>query len=218
MKLSEEAFDQQSSSSTLGEIEAIASSKVRLKIANLISSRPATLSELSALTGISVQGVLKHLNRIADEGLLREENMKSGRFLKQRKLYFIDKRKVADFSEGDLLLAALERVSVTETSRAKDAYEELDWLAQDVIILRRRAKDLSHRLQRLLVEVAEDEARMAALLSDVELTPDERQIAYLIFAEDSPERAREILRDHYGCLDPEGAMESVSAKLRGRRA
>ena len=47
----------------LVNIEQIASSRLRLKIASLLSSRPATLSELSVLTGISVQGVLKHLKK-----------------------------------------------------------------------------------------------------------------------------------------------------------
>ena len=42
----------------LGEV---VSSKARLIIADLVSRRPRTLRELSQVTGISVQGVLKHL-------------------------------------------------------------------------------------------------------------------------------------------------------------
>ena len=198
-------------------IEALASSKVRLKIASLLSARPATLGELSSATGISVQGVLKHLSKIAEEGLLSEENMKGGRFLRQRKLYSIRKRLVSDYSEGDLLLAALGRPSREEPQRVKQVFEELDWLAQDIIMLRRRAKDLSHRLHRVLDEATEDEARIRALLGGLQLAPDERQIAHLIFTEDSPESARAILRDHYGCADPGAAIEYVSAKLRRKR-
>jgi len=195
-------------------IEALASSKVRLKIASILSVRPAVLGELSSATGISVQGVLKHLGKIADEGLLSEENMKGGRFLKQRKLYYIKKRLVSDYSEGDLLLATLGKSSPEEPQRATKAYEELDWLAQDIIILRRRARDLAHKLHRVLDEVAEDESRIRALLAVLHLAPDERQIAYLIFTEDSPESAKAILSDHYGCADPGAAIEQVSGKLR----
>ena len=199
-------------------IEALASSGIRLKIASLLSSRPATLSELAELTGISVQGVLKHLHKIDEGGLLKEESMKGARYLRQRKLYSIEKRKVADYSEGDFLLAALGSQTTFIPEETKGAYEELDWFAQDILILRRRAKDLSHRLRRVLEEVTENEARIGGLLAGLRLEPEERQIAYLIFTEDSPERAKAILRDHYGCADPTGAINSVSAKLRGKRS
>src|SRR5580693_7238848 len=88
----------------LTSIEAVASSKVRLKLANLLSSRPATLGELSSLAGISVQGVLKHLTKLRDEGIVHQEPMKGGKYLRPRKLYFADTRKVSDYSEGDLLV------------------------------------------------------------------------------------------------------------------
>ncbi len=196
------------------DIEEIANSRVRLKIANLLSSRPATLSELSALTDMSVQGVLKHLGKIAAQGLLKEENMKGGRYLRQRKLYSIDRRRIADYSEGDLIVATVG-VSVRDAPRrVKDAYDELDWLAKDIIILRSRARDLSHRMQRVLEEVTEDEARISSLVDGLALADDEKQIAYLIFTEDVPARVAAILRDYYGCTDPEGAVRAVMEKIR----
>jgi predicted transcriptional regulator len=195
-------------------IEEVASSRVRLKIANLLSSRPATLSELSALCGISVQGVLKHLKKIESEGLLKEENMEGGRFLRQRKLYSIESRKIADYSEGELLVATIGRSSKEEPTRVKDAYQELDGLAQDIILLRRRARELSQRMKRVLEEVTEDEARIGGLIDGLSLAPDEKQIAYLIFTEDSPDHAGTILKEHYGCRDPEAAMKSVVTRIR----
>ncbi len=199
-------------------IEELASSRIRLKIANLLSSRPATLSEMSELTGISVQGVLKHLKKVRDEGLLTENNMKSGKYLRQRKLYFMQGRKVADYSEGDLLVASVGRPTEDLVRRVGGVYDELDWLAQDIIILRRRARELSHRMRRVLDEVTEDEARISGLVDGLPLADDEKQVAYLIFAEDTPERARAILKDHYGCRDPEAALAAVTAKIReGRR-
>jgi predicted transcriptional regulator len=195
-------------------IEELASSRVRLEIANLLSSRPATLSEMSELTGISVQGVLKHLKKIREQGLLTEESMRSGRYLRQRKLYFMRGHKVADYSEGDLLVASVGRPREDAVQEVDDVYNELDRLAQDIIILRRRAKELSHRMQRVLDEVTEDEARIARLVSGLSLSDDEKQIAYLIFTEDTPERARAILRDHYGCRDPDAALNAVAAKIR----
>lgn len=198
-------------------IEELASSRIRLKIANLLSSRPATLSEMSELTGISVQGVLKHLKKVRDEGLLTENNMKSGKYLRQRKLYFMRGRKVADYSEGDLLVASVGMSTDDLVRRVGDVYDELDWLAQDIVILRRRARELSHRMRRVLDEVTEDEARISGLVDGLPLADDEKQIAYLIFTEDTPERARAILKDHYGCRDPESALAAVAAKIREGR-
>jgi predicted transcriptional regulator len=195
-------------------IEGIASSRARLKIANLLSSRPATLSELSVLTDMSVQGVLKHLKKLSEEGILEEEKMQGGKYLRQRKLYFIESKKIADYSEGELLVATIGRSAKEPPMKVKDAYEELDWLSQDIVMMGRRARELSQRMRRVLEEVIEDEERIGALIDGLALSPEEKQIAYLIFAEDTPEHARAILRDHYGCRDPEAAMKAVAAKVR----
>jgi predicted transcriptional regulator len=195
-------------------IEEIASSRARLKIANLLSSRPATLSELSVLADMSVQGVLKHLKKLSEEGILEEEKMRGGKYLKQRKLYFIESRKIADYSEGELLVATIGRSAKEPPMKVKDAYEELDWLSQDIVIMGRRARELSKRMRRVLEEIIADEARIGALIDGLALSPEEKQIAYLIFAEDTPEHARAILKEHYGCRDPEAAMKAVAARVR----
>ncbi len=199
-------------------IEEVASSRARLRIANLLSSRPATLGELADLTGISVQGVLKHLVKLRDEGILAEKKMRGGRFLSQRKLYYVESRKIADYSEGDLLVATIGRSLREPPLKVRDTYEELDWLAQDIVIMRRRARELSQRMKRVLDEVTEDEARIGALIEGMSLSPEEEQIAYLIFAEDTPEHARAILKEHYGCSDPEAAMKAVVTKVRRGRS
>ena len=77
------------------KIEEIASSRARLTIASLLSSRPRTLGELAEVTGMSVQGVLKHLKKLAEKGIVKEWKMPRGRHLRPRKLYFIESRKVA---------------------------------------------------------------------------------------------------------------------------
>ena len=91
----------------LATIEDIANSRVRLTIASLISSRPRTLGELAETTGISVQGVLKHLSRLSASGMVKTKNLPSGRYLRPRKLYFIEDRRVANYSEGEMIVATL---------------------------------------------------------------------------------------------------------------
>ena len=104
--------------------------------------------------------------------------------------------------------------SISFTLRVRNSYEELDSLAQDVIILRRRARETAQRMRRVLDEITEDEGRVAGIIEGLGLSQDERQIAYLIFAEDEPENARRTLKEHYGCADPEAAIRAVSAKIK----
>jgi DNA-binding transcriptional ArsR family regulator len=207
-------------------IEEVAGSRTRLTIANLLSSRPRTLGELAAETGISVQGVLKHLKKLSEAGLtLKERTIPNGAYLRSRKLYFIEETKVVDFSQGDLLVAATRRRPVSDPhgtttggGEGGDQAEELDRLAQDMIIVRRRVREVSKRLDRMISEVVEDEALIMSLIESLDLDPGERQIAYLIFGDDSPEGVRRILREHYGCADPDMAINRVTLRLKKEEA
>lgn len=199
----------------MASIEDIANSRVRLTIASAISSRPRTLGELAEVTGISVQGVLKHLNRLSESGILKTRSLPSGRYLRPRKLYFIDSRRVANYSEGEMIVATLGEQTGSRELRVEDPYAELDGLAQDVIVMRRRARELSARMKRMIDEVTENESRIALLIEGLRLSPEEKQIARLIFGDDGPEQARRILREYYGCQNPESAIQDVVEKLAG---
>jgi predicted ArsR family transcriptional regulator len=200
-------------------IEEIANSRARLTIASLVSSRPRTLGELAETTGISVQGVLKHLKKLSEAGMLKVKSIPAGRYLRPRKLYYIDTRRVADYSRGDMIVATLgEELGDDDTGEPMspaDPYAELDRLAQDIILLRRRARELAIRMKHMTEEVTENESRIARLIEGLQLSPEEKQIAYLIFGDDRPEQARRILKEHYGCHNPEEAIEDVAGKIRG---
>ena len=60
--------------------DEMVSSVMRLVIADLLSIRPRPLSELAHETGISVQGVLKHLKKLAAMGVLRETELRGRPF------------------------------------------------------------------------------------------------------------------------------------------
>jgi predicted transcriptional regulator len=208
----------------LVKIEEIASSRARLTIASLLSSRPRTLGELAEATGMSVQGVLKHLRKLDDAGILKEWTMPRGTHLRPRKLYFVEGRKVADYSQDGVIVATLGdaraggNVRGEKTAVAGGSYDELDALAQDVMILRRRVRELSRKTSRMVDQVVDAETRITELVGALDLTEEERQIAYLIFGEDEPERARAILKEHYGCPDPEAAIRDVVRKIRSERS
>lgn len=198
----------------MAAIEEIASSRARLTIASLLSSRPRTLGELAETTGISVQGVLKHLKVISRSGILRTRSLTRGRFLRSRKLYYIDTRRVADYSQDDMIVATLGEERVAAQVVADDPYAELDRLAQDVILMRRRVRDVSERMRRMIEETTDDETRISRLIEGLDLSAEDRQIAYLLFGDDRPEEVRRILRQHYGCSDPEEAIRVVAEMLR----
>ncbi len=195
-------------------IEEIVSSRARLTIASLLSSRPRTLGELAETTGMSVQGVLKHLKILSRLGILRTKNLSSGRYLRSRKLYYIDSRRVADYSEGDMTVAVLGREIATEPARVDDPSAELDRLAQDVILMRRRAEELAERMRRTTEEVTEDESRISRIIEGLDITTEEKQITYLSFGDDRPEKVRRILREHYGCRNPDEAINGVAMRLK----
>ncbi|MGA2198521.1 MAG: helix-turn-helix domain-containing protein [Nitrososphaerales archaeon] len=197
----------------MAAIEDIANSRARLTIASLISSRPRTLGELAETTGISVQGVLKHLKRLSESGILKEKSLPSGKYLRPRKLYYIDTRRVADYSQGGMIVATLGNETSLGDLKVDDPYTELDRLAQDIILMRRRARELSERMKRMIEEVTENESRIARLIEGLNLSSEEKQIAYLIFGDDRPELARRVLKEHYGCKSPEKAIEDLVEKM-----
>ncbi len=197
-------------------IEEIANSRARLTIGSLISARPRTLGELAETTGISVQAVLKHLKKLSESGIVESKSLASGKYLRTRKLYFIRTHRVADFSEGDMIIATLGgEPRVEERGAVQDPYSDLDSLAQDVILLRRRAREVSERMKRMIEDVTETEARISRLIESLLLTPEEKQIAYLIFGDDRPEQARRTLRNQYGCENPEAAIKEVVERIKG---
>ncbi len=146
--------------------------------------------------------------------MVKTRNLPSGRYLRPRKLYYIAERRVADYSEGEMIVATLGDRGVASELETSDPYDELDGLAQDIIVMRRRVRELSGRMRRMIEEVTENESRIAGLIDTMNLSSEEKQIASLIFGDDGPEQTRRILREHYGCKNPEGAIEEVVEKMK----
>jgi predicted ArsR family transcriptional regulator len=196
-------------------IESIASSRVRLSIASLITIRPRTLTELAELTGVSVQAVLKHLARLDREGLVGRSSLGQGEHLRQRKLYSLKTAGVEGYAHKDIIVAALTSPRPA-AGTAPGRYSELEGLAEEVIFRRARMRDVLKRLERAIGEVAEEEARLRGAIEGVGLSPEDKQIAAVIFTEDDAQSAKTVLRKHFGCPDPEAAVAEVVGKLGGK--
>ncbi|HYB75941.1 MAG TPA: winged helix-turn-helix domain-containing protein, partial [Nitrososphaerales archaeon] len=118
------------------QLSQILSSRVRLKIADSLSQRPRTLGELANITGISVQGVLRHLRRMERLGLIEERRV-SADAPKARIVYAAKGSILEDYSSGELVVAkAVERWPPTR--RAKAPTPDLEGMAAEVLLRRRR--------------------------------------------------------------------------------
>jgi predicted transcriptional regulator len=194
-------------------LEGIASSRVRLRIASLLSTRPRTLRELSHLTGISVQGVLKHLEKLEEMGVLEVKRVGSATF-PARKVYRLAGVHVGDFSLDDVIIVKASEKRGVEASPGKDVYRELESYAEDALILRRRIRDQARKLSRMIDELVQDESRINSIVESLGFQEAEKLALHAIFTEESLDDAAEVLRRHYGEVDPKRRISELMLRLR----
>jgi DNA-binding Lrp family transcriptional regulator len=195
----------------LETISQVTSSKTTLRIADLVSTRPRTLTELSDLTGISIQGVLKHLKKLEKLGLAKGLDVE-GSELRVRRLYSPGKGKVGDYSVGDLAVVRLSSGAVGG-SISRRSVEGLEALAEDAIVQRSRISEQVRRLGRMIDDLVGLEASLAATLESLELDGDEKLILYTYFTEVTPEDAVKTLSRYYGLSDARKAIAGAMSKV-----
>jgi DNA-binding transcriptional ArsR family regulator len=193
-----------------GITSQVISSPTGLKVASLVSVRPRTLGELSELTGISIQGVLKHLKRFQRLGLVEVRKLPKGG-MAVRKVYSSRNLLVGDFSMGDLTIVKLSK-NVPRMIVSKDPLGQLEYLAEDALIQRRRIREQARKLGRLIDELVGDEAGIRATLESTELEPSERLILQTLFTEDSFAEGERVLSRHYGLKDGRRSIDKALAK------
>ena len=202
-------------SNPLTPLELITSSRHRLLIAGLISTRPRTLGELAGRTGISIQAVLKHLGKLKDLGLLEERTLKRPKHLAVRKVYSIRRSTVGDFSRGSLMIVNLAEEPKGEAARsAKDVYAAIELMAEDLLLQRRRINEQTRRIQRMIDGFSATESRLKRVIESLDLDSEERLIAETVFTEDTMEGAAMVLSKFYGSRNPEEAIKDVVAKVK----
>jgi DNA-binding transcriptional ArsR family regulator len=180
----------------LGEV---LSSRVRLRIEDALSLRPRTLNELASLTGISIQGVLRHLKRLEDLRLVEERKV-SAKSPKARRVYAAKGVSFGDFSHGSLTV-----VKATEKwpagTRTRSGAQDLERTAGELMIERRRIRDEARRLGRMIDNHADDMEALTSTLGAMELSEDERLILEVILTEETLEEGVRVLSKYYGLVD-----------------
>jgi predicted transcriptional regulator len=199
----------------LTPLETITSSEHRLTIGQQISTRPRTLRELAEKTGISIQGVLKHLEKLREIGLVEETTFSRPKYLAVRKAYTTKGSNLRDFSRGSLMIVNLsEQREEKAVAAAKDVYSELNGMAEELLIQERRIKDQARRIQRMIDELSATHSRLKGLIESLDLDSEEKLIAEMVFTEDTMEGAATVLSRFYDCRNPEEAIRDVVAKVK----
>ena len=191
----------------------VTSSRSRLKIADLVSGRPCSLRELARSTGISMQGVLKHLKKLESLGLAEERTVR-GPDLAVRKVYVARGVRLRDFSTGDMTLVKLSEEPLMDTTD-KGRSLNLEGLAEETILQRRRVKEHARRLGRMIDDLVENESRVRSTLEQTKnLTDTERLVLQVLFSEETMEDGERVLLDEFGLKGGADSMARVLSKVR----
>lgn len=199
---------------TSRELGDILGSKARLKISDLISVRPRTLKELAEITGITVQAVLKHLEKLKDLGVLEEKRISSTE-LAARKVYSMVGSHIGDFSHGDLTIVKMSKSNAPSGLPKGGSLDQLEQLSEGFLVQRRRIREETRRLGRMIDELVTDEERLGALIGALHLRDDEKLILHTYFTEESVKEAEDSLEEHYGMENARRAIDQVLDKVSG---
>jgi DNA-binding transcriptional ArsR family regulator len=193
---------------TLGEV---LSSRAKLRIEDSLSVRPRTLSELASATGISVQGVLRHLRRLTELGLVEERSL-SASAPKARKVYAAKSEVLGDYSTGDLTIVKSTKKGHPAPFGRKPAHD-LERMAGDILVQRARIKIEAKRLGRMIDELVQDQEELSSALDRGNLGGQERLMLEVLLTDETMEDGLKVLSRYYG-LDDRRSIDSVLTKAR----
>jgi DNA-binding transcriptional ArsR family regulator len=188
-------------------LSEVLSSRARLRIADAVSLRPRTLGELSSLTGITVQGVLRHLKKLVELGLVEERRAASGA-TKARRVYTARSTNLTDFSTPGLtVVRATERVPPRRDSPLQG---ELERTSGELLIQRRRIADATRKLGRMVDDLVDAQEALSAALDRLSLTETERLILQVILTEETRADGEKVLSRYYGIEDRRSIDEALA--------
>ena len=191
----------------LGEV---LSSRARLTIQSAVSVRPRTLGELSYLTGISVQGVLRHLKILRRLGIVEEVALKP-RTPKARRVYVAKGVTVGDYSLGELIVVkSTDRAAPPPGQRSAESLEDL---SGDLILQRRRVREQARRLGRMIDVLVADQQALLEGIDRKKLKSQEKLILTVLLTEETAEDGVKAMARYYGVTDRR-ALESALAEAR----
>jgi predicted transcriptional regulator len=185
----------------------VVSSRARLRIADALSQRPRTLGELSSLTGISVQGVLRHLRMLEEVGLVEERKVARGA-PKVRRVYTARGTSLSDYSlPGLTVVKATERVP---PRREAPVPKDLERASGELLIQRRRIADETKKLGRMIDEFVDERESLAAALDGLPLTETQKLVLGVLLTEETRADGEMVLSRYYGIEDRRSIDEALA--------
>ncbi len=175
-----------------------------------LSLRPRTLNELSTVAEISVQGVIRHLNRLEKEGLVEERKV-TANSPRARIVYAAKDYLIGDYSIGDLtIVKASER---NEAGSEKSGVSDYEGLAGEILIQRRRIADQARRLGRSIDDLVADTQALIKAPQGMPLSEDERLILTVVLTEETVEEGERVLARYYG-IEGRRSIDEALAKAK----
>lgn len=191
-------------------LDEVLSSNVRLAVEAAIAVRPRTLGELASISGITVQGVLRHLKRLEELGLVEERKLPI-RTLKARTVYAARGELVGNYSTPDLTVVKPTERIPPRTSQDGDPDPEK--MAAEVIVLRRRVKDQARKLGRTIDELVDEQEALRSGLDALTLTVEERLILEVVLTEETLDDGFRVLSRFYG-IEDRRSIDKALAKVK----
>lgn len=180
-------------------LSQVLSSRIRLKIEDAVSTRPRTLGELASITGISVQGVLRHLKLLESLGLVEERPLRP-RTPKARTVYVAKSVLMGDYSTPGLTVVKSTEMTPVAISQRKGA-PNLEMIAGELLIRKRRIRDETRRLGRMIDEYVGEKGALVATLDKMKLDSRQRLILTVLLTEEIREDGMKVLASYYGVKD-----------------
>jgi DNA-binding transcriptional ArsR family regulator len=188
-------------------LSEVLSSSPRLRIADAVSLRPRTLGELSSITGISVQGVLRHLKMLGELGLVEERKLAEAT-PKARRLYASGSTNLSDYSlPGLTVVKATERVPPRGGAQIP---KDLELMSGELIIHRRRIADEAKKLGRMIEELVDAQEALTAALEELPVTETQKLVLQVLLTEETKADGERVLSRYYGIEDRRSIDEALA--------
>ncbi len=155
--------------------------------------------------------MLRHLKRLSKLGLVEEMKL-SPRTPKARRVYAAKSALFGDYSTAGLtVVKSTEPLPPTTPFSRKG--RDLESMAGELLVERRRVKDNAKRLGRLIEGLVADQLALTSTLNAMALNEEERLILGVILTEETVEDGVKVLSRYYG-LEDRRSIDKALAKLK----
>jgi predicted transcriptional regulator len=200
----------------LSNVVKVACSPTRLRILNLLTSRPHTMQELASLLEVTPQAVMKHLKVLERYGLVK--NVEAEEFGKQIVCLtrFVDAYLYSDRSLDSISIYVAKSSQTSESDfefEAKSFAETLRGVDDEIYLLKRRLKALKNKEHRLYKRLIELYNLKQSILSKKGFTPIDNLILGILESKDPQKTAEEVAKA-LNCTSKEifGLMEKFKER------